>query len=109
LTHEWFVICDSPSFSACLAGVELARDGRTASRTPDRARRFEALWTVDASVVRKVARAAGALAVTRTPSLADALDSHWRKPIASATQSLRATTPLTNRIVRHLDIAKWRS
>ena len=95
--------------SACLAGVELAREGRATSRTPDRARRFEALWTVDASVVRKVARSAGELAVARTPSLANALEPHWRKPITSATQSLRATTPLTNRIVRNLDIAKWRS
>src|SRR5688572_23274735 len=110
LISEWLVICDSPSFSAGLAGIELANKHRsTASRAADRARRFEALWTVDAPVVRKAARAACAIAVETTPELSRVVEAHWRRPATNSARSLRAATPLTNRIIRNLDLAKWRS
>ena len=109
MTHEWLVVCDSPSFSACLAGVELATKQRSSSRAADRARRFEALWTVDAPVVRKAARAACTIAAATTPELDGAVEPHWRRPATDTARSLRAATPLTNRIIRNLDLAKWRS
>jgi DICT domain-containing protein len=108
LTREWAVICDSPTFTACLAGVELP-DPRRPSRTrgSDRTRRFEALWTVEAHAVRKAARAACAL--IDTPQLTDIFENHWQQPAPGTAHTLRTSTPFTNRIIRNLDLAKWRS
>ena len=54
LGHEWAVIVDAPGYAACLVGWE----------TPRRAgeRVFEAVWTMDAPVVRRAAQVGAALA-----------------------------------------------
>jgi DICT domain-containing protein len=59
IAREWVVLCDSPTFSACLAGAEL----------PDAERTFEVLWTTEPIVVRDVARIAAGIASTHAPAL----------------------------------------
>ena len=52
LGHEWAVIVDAPGYAACLVGWE----------TPDPGRVFEAVWTMDPTVVRRAAQVGAALA-----------------------------------------------
>jgi DNA-binding transcriptional MerR regulator len=107
ITLEWFVICDSPSFSACLAAVEIAAPRRRLTTTQyERSRRFDALWTINATAVRQAARTACAIATSATPALAEITDAHWRR---APVDDPRTVTQLTNRIIRRLDIAKWRN
>jgi DICT domain-containing protein len=105
LTHEWFIIFDSPAFSACLAGRERGT-GHRADAARERSRRFEALWTIEATAVRGAAQAACALAFERFPELVDVVEPHWQSPPVTRA---RSATQLTNRIVRRLDLAKWRT
>jgi hypothetical protein len=64
------------------------------------------LWTIESSVVRSTARAASALALDTYPQLETIVEPHWRTPPANR---LRDATQLTNRIIRRLDLAKWRT
>lgn len=99
LLREWVVLCDSPSFSACLVGVEMpGNDAR-----PDHARSFEALWTVEPYAVREGGRVAATIAVTSRPELAAALRPVLREPAVATYDTIRAATSLTNRIVAYLD------
>ena len=59
LQREWAVVCDAGDASACLSAWELPGQ----SRTPDRERVFETIWTVDPVVVRDAARVAANVAV----------------------------------------------
>jgi MerR family transcriptional regulator, light-induced transcriptional regulator len=93
LAREWVVICDSPTFSACLAAVELP---------PADVRIFETLWTTEPAVVRDVARVAAAITVARQPALTETLRDALQGPLTHGYDSVRATTSLTNRVVGHL-------
>ena len=95
IAREWVVLCDSPTFSSCLAAVELPDDRGE--------RRFEAVWTMDPIVVRNVARVAVQIARTRQPALDEAQTAGLQAPANTAYDVQRATTALTNRIVAYMD------
>src|SRR3954454_20336896 len=58
LGNEWAVVVDAPGYGACL----LAWEQPQAVELPDCERTFEAMWTLDARVVRRAAQVAAALA-----------------------------------------------
>jgi DICT domain-containing protein len=94
IAREWVVLCDSPTFSACLAGVEL----------PGAADRvFEVLWTTEPIAVRDVARAAADIARTQEPALDQILQPALKTPVAIRYDSVRTTTALSNRVVAYMD------
>ena len=94
IAREWAVVCDSATFSACLAGVEL----------PDAAdRMFEVLWTTEPIVVRDVARIASDIATAKEPTLDEILKPALQAPAATRYDSVRATTAVTNRVVAYMD------
>jgi DICT domain-containing protein len=94
IAREWVVLCDSPTFSACLAGVELPDAGE---------RRFEVLWTTEPIVVRDVARIAADIASTDAPALDAIVKGALQAPAVTNYDSVRTTTALTNRVVAYMD------
>jgi len=97
--REWAVVCDSPSFSACLVGVE-----RLGTRPAiDSTRRFEALWTVEPLAVREAARTGFALAAAHLPDVATATGSRLQEPVQAGYDPVRISTSITNRIVAYME------
>jgi len=102
LSREWAIVCDAWDLPACLVAVE--RPGQPPE--PDGRRRFDALWSVDPTVVRTASRVAA--------GLADAYRPGWRpetlaildeQPAAASPDLLRAGD-LLNRMVGYLDAAR---
>ena len=95
LAHEWAVVIDAPGYAACLVGWE----------TPDRDgdRVFEAVWTMDAAVVRRAAQVGAALAARSAPEWSERL----LAILADRPLAVEAPTPgltaLTNRMIGYLD------
>ena len=74
LGHEWAVIVDAPGYAACLVGWETpCRDGE---------RIFEAVWTMDAPVVRRAAQVGAAIAARSAPEWSERLLDDARRPPA---------------------------
>ena len=97
LLREWSVICDTPGFSACLAGIE--RPARLAGEGP---RTFEALWSLDPEVVRDATEAALTLARKHAPRINRVLQP--LPPVATPNSGfLQRASALTSRIVAYLD------
>jgi len=96
--REWSVVCDGPSAAAVVAGWEQPTTGRVA----DRRRRFEAIWSTDASVVREASGIALAIAASHStrplPTTVDQLPPVHDDPSAT----VRRTTAIANRIVAAL-------
>jgi len=96
--REWAVVCDGSTASAVLAGWEQSR----AARVPDRRRRFEAIWSTDAAVVREASEIALAIAAAHSvqplPITLDQLPPIHDDPSAM----VRRTTAIANRIVAAL-------
>jgi DICT domain-containing protein len=96
--REWSVVCDGSSASAVLAGWE--RPGK--ARVADRRRRFEAIWSTDAAVVREASEIVLAIAASHSarplPMTVDQLPPVHDDPSATA----RRTTAIANRIVAAL-------
>lgn len=97
LQREWAVVCDSPTFTACLAGWERAK-GRS-----DAGRRFEAIWTVEPKLVRHASRACIKLVRQSSPELAEAIGARLEAQPIRGGDELRNATILTNRVVGYLD------
>jgi DICT domain-containing protein len=99
IAREWAVVCDAPSYAVCLA----AREALSGPLAAPRPRRFEAIWTVEASAVRDAARTCAAIATDAAPELADTmrwrLDSHSDRP---AGEQLRLATAITGRTLESL-------
>jgi DICT domain-containing protein len=95
LGHEWAVVIDAPGYAACLVGWETpGRDGE---------RVFEAVWTMDAAVVRRAAQVGAALAARHAPEWSERL----LAILADRPLAVEAPTPgltaLTNRMIGYLD------
>jgi DICT domain-containing protein len=100
LNREWVLVCDAPDQPGCVIGWEPAGQ----SGTKDRERRFEALWSVDARVVRHAARVCAGLSTLYrpgTPSLLDQLEA--TPPEASA--ELRRASAVLDRMLGYLSAA----
>jgi DICT domain-containing protein len=94
LAREWVVLCDSPTFSVCLAGVELPGASE---------RTFEVLWTTEPIIVRDVARIAADIASTQEPALDASVKPALQAPAVTNYDTVRTTTALTNRVVAYMD------
>jgi DNA-binding transcriptional MerR regulator len=101
IAQEWAVICDSPAFAACLVGVE--RPGQDG--TPDAARAFEALWSVEPAVVRAAATTASGLVAERSPAIAERLAERLRQPAVATYDTIRSATAVTNRMLAYVGVA----
>jgi DICT domain-containing protein len=102
ILREWAIVCDSPTFSACLVGIEQV-DTNPAST---RARQFEALWTVEPLAVREAARAGLAIAADLYPDLPADVRDRLQQPVRASYDSLRAATAVTNRIVGYMESSR---
>jgi DICT domain-containing protein len=102
LGNEWAVIVDAPGYAACLLAWETPESGRDPG-TPEHARRFEALWTLDPHTVRRAALVSAAIARRSAPELGARLEELLRdRPLAVETPA-PGLTAVTNRIVSYLD------
>jgi DICT domain-containing protein len=96
LGHEWAVIVDAPGYAACLVGWE----------PPDssgRERVFEAVWTMDPSVVRRAAQVGAALAAPSAPEWSERLLSMLADRPLAVESPTPGLTALTNRMLGYLD------
>jgi DICT domain-containing protein len=88
------VICLAPGYSACLIGWETV----DATGVPDAERTFDALLSVEPSVVREVASAAVAIAAEGEPRIADRANDYLdRIPESSQRSQLRLAGAITAR------------
>ena len=95
LGHEWAVIVDAPGYAACLVGWE----------TPERngERVFEAVWTMDAAVVRRAAQVGAALAARSAPAWSERLLAMLADRPLAVESPAPGLTALTNRMIGYLD------
>ena len=94
--REWAVVCDSPTFTACVAGWE--RPGLEIG-----VRRFEAIWTVEPKLVRHASRACVELLGRSAPELARTISVRLEAQPIRGSDDLRNATIVTNRVVGYLD------
>jgi DICT domain-containing protein len=96
LGHEWAVVVDAPGDAACLVGWDTP--GRNGSE-----RIFEAVWTMDAPVVRRAAQVGAAIAARSAPDWSERLLAMLAdRPLAVETPA-PGLTALTNRMIGYLD------
>ncbi len=93
LGHEWAVIVDAPGYAACLVGWE----------TPDPGRIFEAVWTMEPSVVRRAAQVGAALASRAAPEWSERLLGLLADRPLAVESPVPGLTALTNRMIGYLD------
>lgn len=93
--REWVLVCDSPGFSACVAGWELP----SPAGTSDHDRRFETVWTLDPPAVRAATRVGIALVQQADPGLSDQLTASLADVAGRASSDLVRATALFSRIV----------
>jgi len=95
LGHEWAVIVDAPGYAACLVGWETpCRDGE---------RIFEAVWTMDAPVVRRAAQVGAAIAARSAPEWSERLLGMLADRPLAVESPAPGLTALTNRMIGYLD------
>ena len=103
--REWSVICDAPSFTACLSGWE--RPGQT--DVDDWDRDFEMFWSVDPVLVREASVVACSIIERSAPTVAARVRPALEEPVHGE-GGLRATlTSLTNRMVAYVSTPPGRS
>jgi DNA-binding transcriptional MerR regulator len=94
VADEWAVICLAPGYSACLIGWETV--GAAGEADGDRA--FDALLSVEPSVVREAAGAAVAIATESEPEVAERAGAYLdRMPDSSQRSQLRLAGAITAR------------
>lgn len=94
VADEWAVICLAAGYSACLIGWETV----AATGLADGERTFEALLSVEPSVVREVAGAAVGIAADGEPSIAEEARAYLdRIPDSSQRSQLRLAGAITAR------------
>src|SRR3954447_1839675 len=99
ILREWAIVCDSPTFSACLVGIEQV-DTNPSSARP---RQFEALWSVEPLAVREAARTGFAIASDLFPGVPTDVRERLQQPVRATYNSLRVATAVTNRIVAYME------
>jgi len=94
VAREWAIVCESPSFGACLAGWERPRDA------PGE-RVFEAVWTVEAPAVRVAAQVCLRLAATAAPGAVEDIGARLDSTPVAREHELRSAIQLSTRMVRY--------
>ena len=97
--REWAIVCDGDGYAACLAGWE--RPGQ--DDTPDLDRGFEAVWSIEADVVRDATGVALELAARSAPELVSAVPARLRSAPAPGSEDLRSLVSLTNRMLAYTE------
>jgi DICT domain-containing protein len=95
LGHEWAVIVDAPGYAACLVGWE------TPNASGERV--FEAVWTMDAPVVRRAAQVGAAIAARSAPEWSERLLALLADRPLAVESPAPGLTALTNRMIGYLD------
>jgi DICT domain-containing protein len=102
LGNEWAVVIDAPGYAACLLAWE--QPGVSEAGGPDDgARRFEAIWTIDAEATRRAAQVAARLAGRADPALGERLEELLADRPLALEEPAPALTALTNRMVAYLE------
>lgn len=94
LMREWVVICEAPSFAACLVGFERPRQRRGR-------RRFETVWSGERAVVREAAAVFCGLVAQTAPELGGELRDRLGGPLPPVRDELRSIVDLTTRMVAY--------
>ena len=92
--REWAIVCESPSFAACLAGWERPREAAGG-------RMFETTWTVEAPAVRLAAQVCLGLASQAAPELLADLGDRLHHAPVTREHELRSAIQLSTRMVRY--------
>jgi DICT domain-containing protein len=92
VAREWAIVCESPSFGACLTGWERPREGSGE-------RFFEATWTVEAPAVRLAAQVCLRLASASAPELVADLGHRLDSTPVAREHELRSAIQLSTRMV----------
>lgn len=95
--REWAVVCESPTFSACLAGWERPK------RRSGSPARFEAIWTVEPKLVRAASMVCVDLVAHQQPELAQEIAKRLQSQPDLREEPMRSATIVTNRVVGYLD------
>jgi DICT domain-containing protein len=98
MRREWVLVCDAPDNPACLTAWE--RPGQ--DQVPDQDRIFEALWSVDALVVRTATRISTSLAATAFPQMPRQLAARLSDEPAPASADLRRASGILERTLDYL-------
>ncbi len=69
---------------------------------PDRARRFEVMWSLDPQIVRSASQLAIGLLRRAAPAVAVSAAAALREPVAASTPELRGPSALIHRIVAYV-------
>ncbi|HEX8084998.1 MAG TPA: DICT sensory domain-containing protein [Solirubrobacteraceae bacterium] len=99
--NEWAVIVDAPGYCACLLAWEHPADGPA-----DRARRFEAIWTVQPQATRRAAQVAARLAGQIDPAYGSKLDALLAGRPLAVEDPAPALTALANRAIAYVEEAR---
>jgi DICT domain-containing protein len=102
LGNEWAVIVDAPGYAACLLAWERPRSPEEL-RLPDRERRFESLWTMDPTVVRRAALVGCSLTRASCPGLSERIERTLADRPLAVESPAPGLTALTNRLVAYLE------
>jgi DNA-binding transcriptional MerR regulator len=94
MAREWAIVCESPTFAACLAGWERPRESPSE-------RLFEATWTVEAPAVRVAAQVCWRLASQAAPGLLEDLRERLYDAPVAREEELRSAVELSARMVRY--------
>ena len=92
------MIVDAPGYAACLVGWE------TPNTSGDRV--FEAVWTMDAPVVRRAAQVGAAIAARRAPEWSERLLALLADRPLAVESPAPGLTALTNRMIGYLDVPR---
>jgi DICT domain-containing protein len=103
--REWSVVYDAPNFGAVLSGWE--RPGQ--DETPDEARYFETVWSVEPELVRDASTVAYGIVERNDPALVEGLESLLGRPVDPSRPWISELTGLTNRIVAYVSGSARRS
>ncbi len=96
--REWSLICDAPDYGAFLAAWE--RPGQ--DDVPDRARRFETVWSVEPSLVREASRIAAGFVERADAGLLRRVLPRLRDTPPPSGDELRLVGALTNRMIGYV-------
>ncbi len=97
LAREWTLVIDAPGAHACLAAWEMPSQ----DELPDRARRFETMWSFEPEVVRTASELATDLLWSLAPSIAPRVPD-LGVDIAVGADELRFADALSQRVVGYL-------
>lgn len=99
LNREWTIVCEGDDFALCLTGWE-APDS---SVRLDSQRTFEAIWSVEPTVVREASKICAAIVAESRPSLIEPARARLDAPPSLAPESqLRLASAVSARMLSHL-------